>query len=314
MPHLGALYLELGQLTRDYPDVMMRVRPLRQAGILGSSAKDQNAPQIEDVHVVCALGACLNAGTQVRAADTVRQLWRLQQFATQGHYVTSDGGMAKQAAFASSGVLSSFCQNILVFLNRAIHADPVQRSSFPLLFDSITVWRDRARAAITYRDRVDYFGLPGDPGDNPAVGSDFIETATTMPAQALGRLALLVEDSRREAARRSIEIPTADTWKALGFDQPTPTPPMYPLVELSGDTPASVSSETSKAASPAREAASYSGQTAYEQAGSPKNQFTSSPTREAMLVLPSDRSPTHKKGNRYDLPHDELCSAHQRAA
>ena len=318
MPHLGALYLEMGQLTRDYPDVLMRVRPLRQARILGSSAKDQNAPQIEAVHVVCLLMACLNAGLQVRAADVVRQLWRLQQFASQGHYVTNDGGAAMEAAFACSGVLSSFGQNMLAFVDRAIHVDPVQRTMFPLLFNSITVWRDRTRAAITYRDRFDYFGSPGDAGDSPAVGADFIETATTMPAQALSRLALLVEESRREATRRGVEIPTEETWKALGFFPPSPTPPMYPLVELSDDAPPGAFPKTREAASPGREAASYRGQTARGQAGSPQGQLTPSPTREAMLVLPSDRSPVQKKGNRHDRhhehDHEELDRAHHRAA
>lgn len=314
LPHFGALYLELGQLTRDYPDVLLRVRSMRQAGILGSSAKDQNAPQIEAVHVACGLMACLNAGPQIRTADVVRQLWRLQQFASQGHYVTNDGGVAKHAAFACSGVVSSFGQNILGFLNWAIHADPVQRSIFPSVFSSITVWRDRTRAAIGYQDRFDYFGLPGDAGDSPAVGANFIETATTMPAQALSRLALLVEESRREATRRGVEIPTEETWKALGFFPPSPTPPMYPLVELSDDAPLGAFPKIREAASLPGEAASYSGQTARGQAGSLQDQFTPSPTREAMLVLPSDRSPVHKKGNRHDRHHDELDPAHQRAA
>jgi hypothetical protein len=216
VPNIIRLVDTLGGATPDPRDVQLRARYCREEELLPKSAKNPAAPQVETVHAVVLLLAVLAAGTQVGAPVAVRKLWSLPGDA---------GQVGRQIADVFPGrPLKTFGGMLAGFLELMIdgHMNPVPGKVIRTGgFREIAVWRDRLFGFIADNQGLRKFYEPDSDAPDP-VPSRQIDTITTCPEWVLGRLAGLVAQSRMEARRLNVTIPTADTWRALGVERLEP--------------------------------------------------------------------------------------------
>jgi len=289
MPNFGTLLQELGGLTGDFPDAALRGRYLREADIIDRSAKDPNAPQVEEVHAVSMLLAVLANGLQVNAASDTRKLWALKPVGLQAVGVDLVGNEVRSPPEVYAGAGLTFGQRLAMAIGartpNMLMSTPFPPESSPTDQDveSVTVWQGRAWASISRTGFDEYFG---DEADFTSYGigrlpADAIATMTSAPAGALRRIARLVEQSRLEAIRRRVKIPTEKTWKALGFVKPEPHLLANPLVELPVEASFGAAPENEEAVSLAGETASDDDQPA---------------TRQAAPASTEQATPTHTPG------------------
>ncbi len=230
MANFAWLVDELGDITGNRPDANLRLRYLREAGIIGRSAKDRLAPQVEAVQATSALLANLTVRPQVDAPSDVRKLWRLGLAAVQPVYTDHEGSTVQMPAEPRSGFFG-FGQTVMHLLERAVCPDEWDR---PLFIRNnsfnITVYRNCEAAEIAYNDRIEwYYPTNGLSAHN----NGRIETKTTADAITIARVAHLVQHSRTNAAHLNTVIPTDDAWRGLRFTPPLPGPPYAPVTDWS---------------------------------------------------------------------------------
>ncbi len=229
MANFAWLVDELGDITGNRPDANLRLRYLREAGIIGRSAKDRLAPQVEAVQATSALLANLTVRPQVDAPSDVRKLWRLKLAMVQASYTDHEGATVQLPGESRSGFFG-FGQTVMHLLERAVWPDEYNRAFFSRNSLNITVYRNCEAAEIAYDDRIDWYYPTG--GLSPHINGQ-IETKTTASAATLARLAFLVRHSRDEATRLNTAISTDDAWIGLGFTPPLPGPPYHPVTDWS---------------------------------------------------------------------------------
>ena len=280
MPNFGALAQELGTQRGDYADVMLRLRYAREGRLIGSSAKDERKPQIAEVHAISGLFCCLAGGPQRGVVSAVRALWRLKPTFLRpveqdelGNEITrpalpfEEGFTFGQAV---CGEMTSFMSNSLAALQE--RRETIGEASKL----RISVWEGCSQAAIVKSGWIQFFGHP------VSQTSSFIETVTTAPGASIERLAWLVDESRQEAMRRRVEIPTDESWTALGFVKPELHILAHSLVELPAEAPES-------AAPGMKETAALAGATALSDNDEPA-------TRRAAPTHREQPNRTHTRG------------------
>ncbi|MGI4943368.1 MAG: hypothetical protein ACRYHQ_22855 [Janthinobacterium lividum] len=228
MANFAWLVDELGNITGNRPDANLRLRYLREAGIIGKSTKDRLAPQVETVQATSSLLANLIVRPQVDAPSDVRKLWRLKLVIVQPIYTNHEGATVQLLGEPRSG-LFGFGQTVMHLLERAVCPDEFDRAFFNRNNSvNITVHRNCDWAEIAYDDRIEWYFQNKDwsPPENGQT-----KTRSTADAATIARLAQLVQHSRDEAARLNTTTPTDEAWKGLGFTPPLPGPPYYPLTE-----------------------------------------------------------------------------------
>jgi len=229
MANFAWLVDELGDITGNRPDANLRLRYLREAGIIGRSAKDRLAPQVEAVQATSALLSNLTVRPQVDAPSDVKKLWRLKLALVQPIYTNHEGSTVQMPAEARSGFFA-FGQTVMHLLEEAVSPQELDRARFEQNFKEVMVYRKCETAVILYYDRIEWY--------YPTTGLSYqnvgqIETKTTATASTVIRLADLVRRSREEATRLNTTIPTDEAWQGLGFTPPLPGPPCAPVTDWS---------------------------------------------------------------------------------
>ncbi len=228
MANFAWLVDELGDITGNRPDANLRLRYLREAGIIGRSAKDRFAPQVEAVQATSALLSNLTVRPQVDAPSDVRKLWRLQLSLVQPIYTNHEGSTVQMPAEPRSGFFG-FGQTVMHLVERAVCPSEWDRPLFSRKNSlRISVHRNCEVAEIAYDDQIEWYYPVNGLSDH---NNEQAETKTTVNALHIARVAHLVRHSRDMAEHMNTIVPTDSAWKALGFTPPLPGPPYGPVTD-----------------------------------------------------------------------------------
>lgn len=195
---LGERYIQ--DTAADSADLRVRMRYLREDGILPQSARKADVPQAEVVHCVAVMTAHLLGGTQIGIAGRVRALSHLPRRSSGRVYdrFETAGAARDQLPEEKDWLRTSnlpFAPTVWAIVHEASHLDGGELMNLVLRFQQIEVAHDGGFAVVrTPHAREDlWFGQPG--------ANAVWRSSTVMLGSVFVDLADVVIDSRREAAR-----------------------------------------------------------------------------------------------------------------
>ena len=253
MPNIGQLGENFVKATAaPSADLRIRMRYLREGDLLPPSARKADHPQVETVHAVIVLLAYLVGGPQLGVAERVKALWRLprrpyQSGKSMSPFVALSAGNLPLSP-RSEGKLGflTFGAAVTALVEMACEPEADIRE-LQGYYPQIESSHDVGFAVI----RTDKGSLEDawyeDPGlrrqwPSPLISAAPSVSMTTMSSAVLIVLRDQVRESRRVAKRIGITIPTAEAYKALGYEPPGPAHwsnyPLSPLSPLGSPVPA----------------------------------------------------------------------------
>ncbi len=253
MPNIGQLGENFVQGTAaPSADLRIRMRYLREGDLLPASARKADHPQVESVHAVIVLLAYLVGGPQLGVAERVKALWRLsrrpyQSGKSRSPFVAlSAGSLPLSPGWEGKLGLLTFGAALTALVEMACKPDADIRE-LQGFYPQIEASHDVGFAVIRTGEGLLEDAWYEDSGlrrqwPSPLISAAPSVSMTTMSSAILIVLRDQVRESRRMAKKLGVTIPTAEAYKALGYEPPGSAHwssyPLSPLSPLGSPVPA----------------------------------------------------------------------------